>query len=138
MPVDVEIAPESMREIEELRRRHHEAYLRLKSSDRLDPRGRMIVFITSAAGEAWEREAPRLTGTLAFATRERYYEGRGRVFIDPTIVNPLGGRPSIYGPVVHDRYGNAWVQRVFEQDVPKAAIRANAKLYEELDGVYDG
>lgn len=136
MPVTTEIAPESLQELEELRRRHAEAHRILRSSEEVDPLGRMVVFVTAELGEAWEREAPRLTGTLASATRERYYQGQGRVFIDPTVVNPLGGRPAIYGPRVHDEYGNLWVQRVYTTDAPRALQRAGVMFFDEIDEVY--
>lgn len=57
--------------------------------------------MSTAAG----RRAPRLTGTLQSAHRGELMAGYlGRVFISPTVQNPVfGGYPVEYGPIVHER-----------------------------------
>lgn len=126
-----EIDQKSLDELWELRRRHQEAVRQL---DGPLP-DRMIAFVASRIGERWEQDAPRLTGTLASATRERVFGGEGRVFIDPSIENPvLGGLPSIYGPVVHDR--NPWVERVYRSDTPQIMSDMAQEFWGELDKVY--
>lgn len=129
-----EIDQKSMAELWELRRRHNQA------ARELVERGdtaltRMVAFVTTEFGEAWENSAPRLTGTLASATRERVRNEEGRVFIDPTIENPiLGGLPSIYGPIVHNR--NPWVQTIFRDETPRIVSQAANRFFDELDRIY--
>ena len=69
-------------------------------------------------GEAQTR-SPYLTGTLAFAHTGEVYDidggAEGRVYIDPSIVNPVfGGRPAEYGIDVHQR--KPWFDNTFSQE----------------------
>ena len=132
--ISVEIADESMRELEALRRRHAAATRALAVSGNT-PVTRMLATIVADLGEAWEAGAPRLTGTLASATRTTVFEDVGRVFIDPSIENPVfGGRPVIYGPVVHTR--KPWVDQVMKNDAPRSISENVASFYAELDQIY--
>jgi len=49
------------------------------------------------------------TGALRASHRTRFEQrrrwARGRMMIDASSVNPHGGRPSLYGPIEHDRGG---------------------------------
>jgi len=50
------------------------------------------------------------TGALRASHRTKFQEGRswarGRMFIAADSVNPRGQRPSVYGPIEHDRGGS--------------------------------
>ena len=132
--IEVSIDQESMREIKELRRRHHNAVKQLATTGNTAVT-RMLAFASAEIGQKWEERSPYLTGTLSKATREQVFGGVGKVFIDPTIENPiLGGYPSIYGPVVHRR--KPWVQRVFVNDVPRIVTDASVKFFGEIDREY--
>ncbi len=93
---------------------------------------RMVAFVTTETGKAWEARAPRLTGTGAAATREQVFNEQGLVDIDPSVVNPVfGGSPYEYMPIVHLR--NPWVDAVFTQDVPQILTTAGARFFGEID-----
>lgn len=129
--ISVEIAQESMQALWRLRRQHQEALRRL---DGPLP-DRMVAFVAVRIGQRWEEDAPRLTGTLASATREQILQGEGRVFIDPTVENPiLGGLPSVYGPAVHER--NPWVDRIYHTDTPQILTDMSKVFFDELNEVY--
>lgn len=131
---DVEIAPESLEELEALRRAHANAARQLIDSGNT-ANNRMVAFVATELAQRWELRAPRQTGTLAAATREQIFDAEGKVFIDPTVVNPVfGGRPVDYGPVVHSR--NPWVDRVFSQDAPKILSSAGERFFGEIDEEY--
>lgn len=133
--INVEIDKRSMDALWDLRRRHREAIRALAEDDSRSAVTRMVAFVTAELGEAWEKVAPRLTGTLASATREQYFAGKGQVFIDPTVVNPiLGGRPAVYGPVVHDR--RPWVTQVYTADAPRVLQRAGELFFDEIREIY--
>ncbi len=68
---------------------------------------------------------PRRTGTLARAQTVFEAAGTTSIGIDPSIISPTGGRPSVYGRIVAkrgtdfyaqvlDQRGNAIVQRVLD------------------------
>ena len=50
------------------------------------------------------------SGALRASHRMRYQEGgrwaRGRMMIDASSVNPRGAKPSVYGPIEHERGGS--------------------------------
>lgn len=97
---------------------------------------RMLAFIAGEYGEAWEEEAPFLTGSLASSTREQVIFDTGRVFIDPATVNPiLGGRPSVYGPVVHDTR-KPWVEQVFYSETARIVKEGQDMIWEAMDEVF--
>lgn len=131
MPFDVEIAPESLERLEALRRAHaNAAKAMIITGDTAATR--MVAFVTTQMGAAWELRAPRLTGTLASATREQVFDAEGKVNIDPTVVNPVfGGSPAEYGPIVHGR--KPWVDQVFSQDAPQILSTAGTRFFGEID-----
>lgn len=134
MPYDVELAPESIKELEALRRAHAAAVAQMVVGGGTAA-DRMVAFVTTELGAAWERGAPKLTGTLAAATREQVFDTEGKVFIDPGIVNPVfGGRPGEYGPIVHGR--KPWVDQVFSNDAPNILATAGERFFGEIDAEY--
>lgn len=129
-----EIAAESLRQLEELRQAHHEA-TRLLQTGGNTAVTRMLAFVAYELGEIWHRDSPRLTGTLASAEREQVFNDQARIFLDPTVVNPVfGGRPEIYGPIVHQR--KPWVANLMQRDAPRILAEGGSQLFQELDGVY--
>jgi hypothetical protein len=133
--IDVEIAPESMAEIEELRRRMHNAALQLVHTGNTAV-DRMVAYAITNLGERWEADAPRLTGTLAAATRERIIDETGKVFIDPTVTNPVfGGNPVEYGPAVHSR--KPWVGRIMVSDAPGILTKAGVEFFAEIAEIFN-
>lgn len=129
-----EIDERSLRELEELRRRHHEAARALRTTGNTAIT-RVLAFVTTELGEVWENRAPVLTGTLASATRERIFADYGKVFIDPTVENPVfGGMPVRYGPAVHGR--KPWVDQLWANDMPRIMVEGGKRLFAELDGIY--
>lgn len=134
MPYDVEIDPKSIKKLEALRRAHANALRQLAFSGDTAAT-RMVAFVTTELGKQWELRAPRLTGTLAAATREQVFNEQGLVDIDPAVVNPVfGGSPVEYGPVVHGR--TPWVDQVFSQDAPKILGAAGERFFGEFDDEY--
>lgn len=60
------------------------------------------------------------TGALRASHRTAFSEARhsaiGRMFIDPSSVNPHGHKPVVYGPEEHDRGGShAFYERVLDE-----------------------
>jgi hypothetical protein len=130
----VEIAPESIKKLEALRKAGANATRQMVFSGDTAAT-RMVAFVTTEAGKAWEARAPRLTGTGAAATREQVFNEQGLVDIDPAVVNPVfGGRPEEYMPIVHLR--NPWVDAVFSQDLPKVLATAGERFFGEIDDEY--
>lgn len=63
---------------------------------------------------------PVLGGGLRAAHRAEVKGLRGRVFIDPSAVNPRGGKPSIYGFYENRRGGDhAFYDRTEEEFIPR-------------------
>lgn len=132
---EVTIAPQSMQQIEELRRMHREAFRAIDATTLGSPAEQMIFKIIERAGEVWEGTAPRQTGTLAAATRERLFDGNGRIFIDPSVSNPVsGGLPVVYGPVVHQR--RPWVDSLVNVTLPGIMFRASEEFLDEFGEIY--
>lgn len=128
---DVSIAPKSLEQLAALRRAGHAAAAQMITSGNTAA-DRMVAFVTTELGQAWERSAPKLTGTLAAATREQVFDAEGKVYIDPSIVNPVfGGLPAEYGPIVHGR--TPWVGQVFTQDAPQILATAGERFFGEID-----
>lgn len=96
--------------------------------------GKMVQSMTAAFAEQWELDAPRLTGTLASATRETLdRQGVGMVFIDPVVTNPASGsKPSEYGPIVHRR--NPWVARLFTRGGLGSVMKRMTQVFAEAIG----
>lgn len=135
MLVSVQIATESVAEIEELRRRLHQAARELVTSGDTAVT-RMIAYVATEFGEKWEADAPRLTGTLAAATRERLIDGTGKVFIDPSVTNPVfGGNPAEYGPAVHSR--KPWVGQIMVSDAPGILSKAGEQFFAEIAEMFN-
>lgn len=129
-----EIDQRSLDELERLRWRHHQAARLLRTSGETAVT-RMLAFVSTELGGLWEANAPRVTGTLASATREQQLAEAARVFIDPTVENPVsGGFPAEYGPRVHQR--KPWVERIYTQDAPRVLQEGGRQLFHEMDGVY--
>jgi hypothetical protein len=134
MEVAVTIDRSSMFALWDLRNRLHEASRQLQTTGQTAV-VRMLAFVTSEYGEAWEESAPFLTGSLASATREQVIFDTGRVFIDPSTVNPiLGGRPSEYGPTVHMR--RPWVEQVFYTETQRIVEEGQQLIWEAMDEVF--
>lgn len=96
---------------------------------------RFTAFVTTELGDRWEATAPRLTGTLASATRERIEGGEGKVFIDPSVVNPVfGGYPAVYGVEVHDR--KPWVEILYTQGAQSVLVEGGQKFFGEFDRIF--
>jgi len=134
MMPSVRIGRESLEELAELRRRHHEA-TRLVQESGNTAVTRMLAFVVTRAGQVWEETAPRLTGTLASATREQVFGGEALIYIDPTVENPVfGGYPAIYGPIVHDR--RPWVENLINDRLPSILQKGAEQLFEELSWAY--
>lgn len=60
------------------------------------------------------------TGALKASHRMAFTDrggmARGRIFIDPSSVNPRGQKPSVYGPVEHERGGgHAFYARTLDE-----------------------
>ena len=79
----------------------------------VQPRGALgeAVRWGSAEGHRYTVEITHVdTGALRASHRVRFEEGRrwarGRMFVDAQSVNPRGQRPSVYGPIEHDRGGD--------------------------------
>lgn len=131
---ETEIAKESLERLAALRRAHLAAAQQLITSGDTAVT-RMVAFVATELSQAWELRAPRLTGTLASATREQVFDAQGKINIDPTAVNPVfGGRPADYGPVVHSRY--PWVDQVVGQDAPRILVQAGEDFFGEIDEEY--
>lgn len=133
----MDIDPNSMKALEDLRKRNKEAIKRLGTRGRTAV-VKMLAFVSGKFAEAWEREAPRLTGSLALSTRAKVNDGRGeaQVFIDPATTNPiLGGKPSVYGAIVHEER-NPWVSRVFITETPKIMKQGADVIWDALDEIY--
>ena len=129
-----EIEQKSLDELAQLRRRLLEANKQLKITGNTAVT-RMLAFVTTETSQVWESTAPKLTGTLRSATRERISQGTGRIFIDPAVENPVfGGFPVKYGPEVHDR--KPWVAILFQSDVPGILEKGGTKLFNEMDGIF--
>ena len=134
--IEVVIGNESIEQLQDLRRRHQAAIKALETTGDT-PTVRMLAFISSRIGDVWENTAPILTGTLRSATREEVEGGQARVFINPSVVNPiLGGKPSVYGPKVHaDR--NPWVERLYHGAAPRIVQQGIEKFTSEFDDIYN-
>ena len=131
---DVEVDPKSIKKLEALRRAGANATRQMVFSGDTAVT-RMVAFVTTETGKAWEARAPRLTGTLATATREQVFNEQGLVDIDPFITNPVfGGLPAEYGPVVHGR--RPWVDEVFSQDLQPILATASERFFGEIDAEY--
>ena len=134
MTYDVEVAPEGIKKLQALRRAEANALRQMVFSGDTAAT-RMVAFVTTEIGQAWERRAPRLTGTLAAATREQAFNEQGLLDINPAVVNPVfGGSPSDYGPVVHSR--RPWVSEVFYQDTPPILATAGERFFGQIDEEY--
>jgi hypothetical protein len=72
----VEIDPASIKKLQALRRAGANATRQMVFSGDTAVT-RMVAFVTTEAGKAWEARAPRLTGTLAAATREQVFNEQG-------------------------------------------------------------
>ncbi|MCC6603112.1 MAG: hypothetical protein IT327_07875 [Anaerolineae bacterium] len=132
--IGVEIAPESIAEIEALRLRLRLANQWLVIGGDSGPT-RMMAYVATELGAKWEAGAPRLTGTLAAATREQVLDDTGRVFVDPTVTNPVfGGNPAEYGPAVHQR--RPWVAEVMASDAPGILSKAGELFFAELQEIF--
>lgn len=132
--VDVEIDRRAMFDLWELRDKLHAAQRELETTG---PTAtvRMLAFVVNEYGEAWEDNAPFLTGTLASSTREIVIFNTGRVFIDPANVNPiLGGKPVDYGPKVHQR--KPWVSDVFYSETKRIVTKGQNMLFESMDEIF--
>lgn len=131
---DVEIDPQSLEKLEALRRAHASAARQMiLTGDTAVTR--MVAFVAVELGQRWELRAPKLTGTLASATRETVFDDQAKISIDPSVVNPVfGGRPADYGPAVHSR--NPWVDQVFSQDAPQILSAAGERFFGEIDEEY--
>lgn len=92
------------------------------------------ISLSAAAG----RRAPRLTGTLQSAHRGEYVNPYSRVFIDPSVQNPvLGGYPALYGPIVHDDR-RPWFDETIAADAPGILTHAGEMLFGRLGGIWSG
>jgi len=132
--IGVEIAPESIAEIEALRLRLRLANQWLVIGGDSGPT-RMVAYVTTELGDKWEANAPRLTGTGAAATREEVLDDIGKVFIDPTVTNPVfGGHPADYMPVVHQR--QPWVAALMASDAPGILSKAGELFFAELQEIF--
>ena len=101
-----------------------------------DPFKAAVINVTQELGNRWEQNAPRLTGTLASATRQTYKNNEGRVFIDSGVVNPVfGGKPSLYGGIVHRR--NPWVANLVRRDAPGILVKESKRLIKALERQYE-
>ena len=133
--IGVEIAPESIAEIEALRLRLRLANQWLVIGGDSGPT-RMMAYVATELGAKWEAGAPRLTGTLAGATREQLLDDTGKVFIDPTVTNPVfGGSPAEYGPAVHQR--DPWVARLMVSDAPGILSKAGELFFAEIAELFN-
>jgi len=129
-----EIEQRSIAELEALRRKLHDAAKELKTTGGTATT-RMLAFVTTEIGMVWENTAPVLTGTLRSATRERIFDNAGRVFIDPSVENPVfGGFPVKYGPKVHDR--KPWVATLWQTNVPGILGKGGEQLFREMDSIF--
>ena len=85
------------------------------------PEGRLsqlVHMVTVGASVEASRISPRLSGTLASSHRERMVSPRvAEVYLDPSIQNIVyGGRPVVYGPIVHDLGPpRNWMERVVDE-----------------------
>lgn len=132
--VEITVDRSSMFALWDLRNRLHEANRQLQV---VGPTAvtRMLAFVTNEYGEAWEEDAPFLTGSLASATREKVIFDTGRVSIDPAVRNPiLGGYPAEYGPKVHAR--KPWVKRVFYSETKRIVEGAQDMIWEAMNEVF--
>ncbi len=132
--VEITVDRSSMFALWDLRNRLHEASRQLQV---VGPTAvtRMLAFVTNEYGEAWEENAPFLTGSLASATREEVIFDTGRVFIDPAVRNPiLGGYPAEYGPKVHTR--KPWVEQVFYSETKRIVEGAQDMIWEAMNEVF--
>lgn len=132
--VEITVDRSSMFALWDLRNRLHEASRQLQV---VGPTAvtRMLAFVTNEYGEAWEENAPFLTGSLASATREEVIFDTGRVFIDPAVRNPiLGGYPAEYGPKVHQR--KPWVEQVFYSETKRIVEGAQDMIWEAMNEVF--
>ena len=58
---------------------------------------------------------------------------RGRIYIDPTAVNPRGQKPAEYGPYEHARGGiHAFYDRTVEEEGPETMRRMKDMVYRSL------
>ena len=131
-----EIEQKALDELAELRRKLLLANKQLKNTGSTAVT-RMMAFVTTEISQVWESTAPKLTGTLRSATRERIFQstGSGRVYIDPAVENPVfGGFPVKYGPEVHER--KPWVAQLFVNNVPGILEKGGTQLFHELDGIF--
>lgn len=133
--IDVAIDPKSVADIEALRRLLRQASRELVTSGDTAVT-RMAAYVTTELSERWEANAPRLTGTGAAATREQVLDDTGKVFIDPTVRNPVfGGYPVEYMPVVHSR--NPWVGRIMVSDAPGILSKAGELFFAEIAEIFN-
>lgn len=87
--------------------------------------------------QEWQHAAPYLTHTLQSATRGEVDGGEGSIHIDPGVTNPVfGGKPSIYGPIVHNR--QPWVSTLVASHSQRIMTNAGRELFARLDEVYQG
>lgn len=131
-----ELDPKSVEAIQELRRRNQQA-LKALSTDGDTAVVRMLAFVVERYAQAWEDEAPVLTGTLAASTEGQVHRssGEGQVFINQQRKNPVfGGKPADYGPIVHHR--NPWVSQVFMTETPKIIKDSADLIWEAMDEIY--
>ena len=104
MTVDVELTITGLQEAQQ-------ANLRVFNA--LRPRGAMGRAVQLMGGATHNKavfNTPWDYGALRASHRTKFQEGRswarGRMFIAADSVNPRGQRPSVYGPIEHDRGGS--------------------------------
>jgi len=137
MPVNVEFPghEKELKKLFDLRRVNRKIIKSLRHGN-TDPVRGMVINVTRRIGAKWEQNAPRLTGTLASATRERVDGTEGLVFIDRGVVNPVfGGKPSTYGPIVHRR--KPWIANVVRRDAPGILVDESKKFIRKLESEYE-
>ncbi len=138
MPVNISF-PGHRKELAKLfnLRRVNRKVLRSMKFGNEDPFKAAVINVTEELGKRWEQTAPRLTGTLASATRQQYRDKEGRVFIDSGVRNPVfGGRPSTYGPIVHKR--QPWVSNLVRRHAPGILVTEGKRLIRALERQYEG
>ena len=78
--------------------------------------GRAIQYATAQAHRYALIVTHVQTGALRGSHRMKVSGTRGEIYIDPNSVNPKGAKPSIYGPVEHNRGGtHAFYRRVYDE-----------------------
>lgn len=132
--VSVEIDQRSMAELWELHQRNVEALRAITIGDG-DAIDQAVARATLELSEAASGYAPYLTGTLSSAHRGQFLAGEGKVYIDPTVVNPVyGGYAAVYGPALHKR--DPWFWTAITQAGPRIMGDVANELFGRLDAIY--